>query len=109
MKTIEEIIDDATLIECAVARAGANGEEAMLMLERRDGRTPIKEVVITDDGIAWICADDAVETPFLSGSTGEADLKKLIHDARRDGILVTEMSDEDTEKPISNWLMQARG
>ena len=80
----------------------------MLCLDRREGREPVKQVVISNDALGWVCADGAVEHLYLTGESGVFDLHELIQEARSEsGILVMEMGEDEDAEPISQWLMKA--
>lgn len=98
------MMNEAIQVDCAVARAG---NEIMLCLDAREGRNPIKSVLIGESHLGWICSDGKVETPYLTGSSGTFDLLDLVAAARSNGILISEMNPADTAKPVVNWLMSA--
>lgn len=96
----KEIIDAALPVECAIARSG---QEVMLCLELRKGRTPIAGVHVSEDGFAWECADGVIETPHLTGNTAQIDAHSLLDELNnKGGILVSEFAENG--QPV-HWVL----
>lgn len=105
MKTTEQLLEDALPVECAVAHAG---EQVMLCISARVGRTPIKQVLVSGNELGWESADGMVESLFLTGASAAFDLHQLVADVQsEDGLLVMEMQ-ESSDTPPVHWIMSSK-
>jgi hypothetical protein len=99
----QSIYEEAMPVECAIARAG---NEIMLCLEKREGRTPLKAVHLNGKEICWTCADGQIESPYMNGPTAAADMSDVIRDASAGELLVGEFTENETPE---HWLMSPKG